>query len=145
MNRNALYKRIGGRLDLTAIRGVGRVVSTMPTNRGCGAVSTLGPAVLRASKSQRAHYPPVRSGPRLESMSAEATFPVVAGRRRRQPKLPPHQLEELADAKYDFQAVLRDDLDESEILEMFVEDEFRRWRVAKLASLRETQAKATGE
>jgi hypothetical protein len=57
-------------------------------------------------------------------------------KRPRQPKLPPAVLEEITQTKYDFQAVIRDEIDEDEISEMFYKEEFVTWRERKLSELR---------
>ena len=101
-------------------------------------MSRVAPIAGRVRKPRSA--PATKAGP-APSVSGMGSFEGLElagdGRgRRRPPRVPPDHLDRLSDAKYDFQAILRADLTESHILEMFLDEKLEDWIAAKLEELR---------
>jgi len=154
MRRNSLYERaqrLG--IDLDAIRSGGPSVAPMPDMSGMSGMPGRSPLMPGmpgahperglARKSQRARFPSGDAGRRLMGMqTAAATADEIPQRKTKvtRANFLPAQAALLSDAKYEFQYVLRADIDETKILELFIAEEFERWKAKTLARLESERA-----
>jgi hypothetical protein len=156
IRRNNLYaraQRLG--LDLnglrtsapsvTSITGVPPMppMARMPPNSGAVPPMTRIEHVSSSDrKNAAAPYPSGPVGRRLVGMqTAAATVDEIAQRKKgAKASVLPAQAALLSDAKYDFQHVLRTDIDETKILELFIADEFERWKKKTLERLEAERA-----
>lgn len=117
ISRNGLANRIKALgLDLAGFRMLGKVVTTTPT---ITPFTTFDPGDKLRPKKSGANFQGLSRAPYKAGVSsAVAELRVL---KRRQPiRIPPDYLDMLTQAKYDLQALLRRDVTEQEIFELFM-------------------------